>query len=305
VGDDLVVRKYLDSTLGATSRVINNGRMRNRGVELSLTANLLRTKDWGLSASLNFAYNNNKMLLVEHNPTDGAYSFISSPENYRIEGTSYNTCWAYRLSRVVNGYPVILDENGNEMVKFDADGNPTEVTTSSALKGVAALENMGSFTPIYNGSLSLNLRWRELELNTLFIFSGGNKLRLDVTDMNSYQMLTDHVNDHTVKHYYEMPTGSVAQQNASTFSEWWRYCDEQVKSANYLKMRSINLAYHLPDAIIRKIGIGQTRLTLQVNNLFYISAAGKDIDPESYSIKTGTRTLHQPKTVSIGLSTTL
>ena len=305
VGDDLLVRKYMDSTLGATSRVINNGKMRNQGIELSLTANILRQQDWGLSATLNYAYNNNKMLSVEHNPTDIASNFITAPENYRIEGTSYNTCWAYRLSRVVNGYPVILDQDGNEMAKFDAEGNPTEVTYTSTLKGTDALVNMGTFVPIHTGSLSLNLCWRELELNTLFIFSGGNKLRLDVTDMNSYQMLTDHVNDHSVKHYYEMPTGSVAQQNASTFSEWWRYCDEQVVSANYLKMRSINLAYHLPDAVIRKIGIGPTRLTLQVNNLFYISAAGKDIDPESYSVKTGTRTLQQPKTISIGFSTTL
>ena len=303
MGDDLLVRKYMDSTLGASSRVINNGKMRNRGIELSLTANLIRQKDRGLSATLHYAYHNNKMLNVEHNPTDIASNFITAPENYRIEGTSYNTVWAYRLSRVVNGYPVIVDQDGNEMAKFDADGNPTEVTYTSTLKGTDALKNMGTFVPIHTGSLALNLRWRELELNTLFIFSGGNKLRLDVTDMNSYQMLTDHVNDHTVKHYYEMPTGSVAQQNASTFSEWWRYCDEQVKSANYLKMRSINLAYHLPDAIIKKIGIGQTRLTLQVNNLFYISAAGKDIDPESYSVKTGTRTLQQPKTVSIGFST--
>lgn len=305
VGDDLLVRKYMDSTLGATARVINNGKMRNQGIELSLTGNLLRSKDWGLQATLNYAYNNNKMLSVDHNPTDIASNFITAPENYRIEGTSYNTCWAYRLSRVVNGYPVILDQDGNEMAKFDADGNPTEVTYSSTLKGTDALVNMGTFVPIHTGSLSLNLRWRELELNTLFIFSGGNKLRLDVTDMNSMQMTSDHVNDHTVKHYYEMPTGSVAQQYASTFSEWWRYCDEQVKSADYLKMRSINLSYHLPDAIIRKIGIGQTRLTLQVNNLFYWSAAGNDIDPESYSVKTGTRTLQQPKTISIGFSTTL
>ena len=305
VGDDLLVRKYMDSTLGATARVINNGKMRNQGIELSLTGNLLRSKDWGLQATLNYAYNNNEMLSVDHNPTDIASNFITAPENYRIEGTSYNTCWAYRLSRVVNGYPVILDQDGNEMAKFDADGNPTEVTYSSTLKGTDALVNMGTFVPIHTGSLSLNLRWRELELNTLFIFSGGNKLRLDVTDMNSYQMTSDHVNDHTVKHYYEMPTGSVAQQYASTFSEWWRYCDEQVKSADYLKMRSINLSYHLPDAIIHKIGIGQTRLTLQVNNLFYWSAAGNDIDPESYSVKTGTRTLQQPKTISIGFSTTL
>ena len=305
VGDDLLVRKYMDSTLGAVARVINNGEMRNRGVELSLTGNLIRHKDWGLQATLNYAYNKNKMLTVEHNPTDIASNFITAPMNYRIEGTSYNTVWAYRLSRIVNGYPVILDADGNEMAKFDQDGNPTEVTVSSTLKGVDALENMGTFTPIHTGSLSLNLRWRELELNTLFIFSGGNKLRLDATDMSSYQVLTDHVNDHTVKHYYEMPTGSVAQQYASTFSEWWRYSDEQIRSANYLKMRSINLSYHLPEAIVKKIGIGQTRLTLQVNNLFYWSAAGKDIDPESYSPLTGTRTLHQPKTISIGFSTTL
>jgi outer membrane receptor protein involved in Fe transport len=305
VGDDLLVRKYMDSTLGATSRVINNGKMRNQGIELSLNANLIRTKDWGLSATVNYAYNKNKMLSVDHNPTDIASNYITAPENYRIEGTSYNTAWAYRLSRVVNGYPVILDQDGNEMAKFDQDGNPTEVTVSSTLKGTDALVNMGTFTPIHTGSLSLNLRWRELELNTLFIFSGGNKLRLDATDMNSYQMLTDHVNDHTVKHYYEMPTGSVAQQYASTFSEWWRYSDEQIRSANYMKMRSVNLSYHLPDAIIKKIGIGQTRLTLQVNNLFYWSAAGRDIDPESYSPKSGTRTIHQPKTISIGFSTTL
>ena len=305
VGDDLLVRKYLDSTLGVSQRVINNGKMRNQGVELSLTANLVRTRDWGFSANLNFAYNKNKMLSVDHSTTDGAANFVSAPANYFIEGTSYNTLWAYRLSRVVNGYPVILDENGQEMAKFDAEGNPTEVAVTSSLKGTGALRNMGTLTPVYNGSLSLNLRWRELELNTLFIYSGGNKLRMDVTDMNSYQDNTTHVNDHTVKHYHEMPTGSVAQQYASTFSEWWRYADEQVKPADYIKMRSINLAYHLPKTLTSRIGIGATRLTLQVNNLFYWSAAGHDIDPEAYSLNSAGRTLHQPRTFSIGFSTTL
>ena len=303
VGDDLLVRKYLDSTLGTSNRVINNGKMRNQGIEFVLNANIIRSKDWNFSAGLNIAWNKNKMLRVDHASTDIASSFITAPANFFIEGTGYNTLWAYRLSRVVNGYPVILDADGNEMAKFDAKGEPTEVTVSSTLKGTDALVNMGSLTPIYNGSLSLNLRWKELELNTLFIFSGGNKLRLDVTDMNSYQMTDEHVNDHTVKHFYEMPTD--IQQWAGTFSEWWRYCDQQVKSADYIKMRSINLAYHLPDDITKKLGIGQTRLTLQVNNLFYWSAAGNDIDPESYSLNSATRTVLQPKTFSIGLSTTL
>ena len=303
ISDDLLVRKYLDSTLGATQRVINNGKIRNRGVELTVNANLLRKGDWNLSAGLNLAWNENKMLRVEHASTDVASNFITSPANYFIENTGYNTLWAYRLSRVVNGYPVILDANGNEMATFDAQGNLTSITVSSPLHGTDALVNMGSVTPKYNGSLSLNLRWKELELNTMLIFAGGNKLRKDVTDMNSYTMNTIHVNDHSVKHFYEMP--NEIQQYAGTFSEWWRYCDQQVVAADYMKLRSINLAYHLPDNIIKRLHIGQTRLTLQVNNLFTWCAAGDDIDPESYSLNAASRTLTQPKTISIGFSTNL
>ena len=46
---DLLVRRYMDPTLGAKSRVVNNGEMRNRGIEFSLTANLNRKKDWNFS----------------------------------------------------------------------------------------------------------------------------------------------------------------------------------------------------------------------------------------------------------------
>jgi hypothetical protein len=37
--------------------------------------------------------------------------------------------------------------------------------------------------------------------------------------------------------------------------------------------------------------------------LFYWSKVGKDIDPESYSLGSGSRTVNQPRTFSIGLST--
>ena len=300
VSDDLLVTKILDSTLGASARKINNGKMRNRGIELSLTANIIRKKDWSFSAGLNLAYNKNKMLHVDHKDGETASNFITAPTNYFMEDTSYNTLWAYRLSRVVNGYPVILDENGNEMATFDANGNPTSVNTTS-LKGTGALVNCGSLTPTYNGSLSLNFRWRDLEVNTMFVFAGGNKLRLDVEDMSSYDMTTTHILNPAVKLYQDMPTS--VQQYASTFSGWWRYCDQQVKDADYIKLRNINVAYHLPADICKKIHLGDTRFTFQVSNLFTWCAAGHDIDPESYSGNSATRTLPQPTTYSIGVST--
>ena len=307
IGDDLLVRKYLDPTVGATQRVINNGKMRNRGVELSLTGNIIRKKDWGLSANLNFAYNKNKLLQVEHSPTDIASSFITSPTNYFIEGTSYNTLWAYRLDRVENGYPVIKDADGNDMITFDQNGNPTINTTT--MYGTDALVNCGSLTPKYNGSLTLNLRWKDLELNTMFVFAGGNKLRLDALDMNSYDITSDLMNSRwtaengegRVRAFADIPND--LQTYASTLSSWWRYSDIHVKSADYIKMRNINVAYHLPADICKKLHLGDTRFTFQVSNLFTWCAAGHDIDPESYSPNSATRTLSQPTTISLGLST--
>ena len=307
VGDDLLVRKYLDPTVGAQQRVINNGKMRNSGVELSLTGNIIRKGDWNLTANLNVAYNKNKLLRVEHSPTDIASSFITAPTNFFIEGTSYNTLWAYRLDRVENGYPVIKDAEGNDMITFDAQGNPT--INTQTMYGTEALVNCGTLTPKYNGSLSLNLRWRDLELNTMFVFAGGNKLRLDVLDMSSYNVTTNVMNDRwtttqgegRVRAFADIPND--LQTYASTLSYWWRYSDAHVRRADYLKLRSINVAYNLPKPVCQKLHLGATRFTLQVNNLFTWCAAGHDIDPESYSANSATRTLPQPTTYSFGLST--
>lgn len=306
VGDDLLVRKYLDPTVGAQQRVINNGKMRNSGVELSLTGNIIRKGDWNLTANLNVAYNKNKLLRVEHSPTDIASSFITAPTNFFIEGTSYNTLWAYRLDRVENGYPVIKDAEGNDMITFDAQGNPT--INTQTMYGTEALVNCGTLTPKYNGSLSLNLRWRDLELNTMFVFAGGNKLRLDVLDMSSYNVTTSVMNDRwtatqgegRVRAFADIPND--LQTYASTLSYWWRYSDAHVRRADYLKLRSINVAYNLPKPVCQKLHLGATRFTLQVNNLFTWCAAGHDIDPESYSANSATRTLPQPTTYSFGLS---
>ena len=309
-GSDLLVRRFMDSTLGTDSRVVNNGEIRNRGLEMSITGNVISTDDWNFSVTLTHAINSNKVIAVDEDPNWVASNYITSPTNYFKKGTSYNTLWAYRLGRVVNGYPVILDAEGNEMVKFDANGNVEDLTHASTLKGTDALVNMGTITPKYNGSVGLNLRYKQLELNALFVYAGGNKLRLDVADLSEsgYNMRSTHIldrwtaaNTEGVRMYLDMD--DTGRQFAGDFDSWWRYSDQQVKDADYLKLRSISMAYNLPQSICKKMRLSNLRLTLQTNNLFYWSKVGKDIDPESYSLGYGSRTVNQPRTFSIGLST--
>ena len=296
----------MDATLGLTSRVVNNGEMRNRGVEVNLTAVLFRNKDWDITAALTYAHNSNKMLKVDHSAADVASNFITSPTNYFMEGTSYNTLWAYRLSRVVNGYPVIMDAEGNELATFNSDGTLKDITTTPY--GTDDLVNKGTLTPTYNGSLSLHAAWRGLEVNAFFVYSGGNKLRLPTADLSTWDVATNDILNRWSEHNAEVPRLYVDMDNslrsyASTFSSWWRYSDTQVRSADYVKLRSISVAYTLPACWTRPLHLGATKFSLQVNNLLTWAKAGHHIDPETYGLNSGTRGMATPKTFAIGLST--
>lgn len=308
-GSDLLVRRYMDPTLGAASRVVNNGEMRNRGVELSLHANVIRKRDWELGISLSHAINSNKMLKVDHDEKASAFSFISSPENYRMQGTAYNTLWAYHIDRFENGYPIARNAEGRDLVTFNADGTVKDITLSTELKGTADLVNMGSLVPKYNGSIGVNARWKRLELNIMLVYSGGNKLRYAVAslnDQNGTETLADIAHRWSeastgTRMYIDMPT--QVQAYAGTFDAWNRYGDHNVKSANYLKLRFISLAYTLPSTWLRVLHLGPTKLSLQANNLLTWAKAGHHIDPESYGLNSGTRGISAPRTLAIGLST--
>ena len=57
----------LPSHSGVSSFLSNNGEVQNQGMELELTANVLRTKDWKFTVSMNTAYNKNKIISLPYN----------------------------------------------------------------------------------------------------------------------------------------------------------------------------------------------------------------------------------------------
>lgn len=308
---DLLVRKYMDPTIGAKSRVINNGEMRNQGVELSLSANIIRRKDWNFGIDMNFANNKNKIMKVDQDKTTSSTSYILSPTNYFVEGTSYNTLWAYKIDRIENGYPIAVDKDGNDFVTYNEDGTIKDVTSTSSIKGVEHLVNMGTLTPKFNGSFTLRLSYKNFDINAFFVFAGGHKMRKSVTNMDDQigsdnrQEITQTWNEATpnenVRMYFDMP--AQLRSYANTFQYWWQYGDINVIDAGYAKLRNISIGYSLPENICKKMKISSLRIKAQVSNLLTWAKAGKGIDPESYSLNSGTRGMAMPKTYSIGFTT--
>lgn len=55
------------TSTGFSQSLTNNGDLRNRGVEVEVGADIIRTKDWTWNASVNFAYNKNTVTKLPYN----------------------------------------------------------------------------------------------------------------------------------------------------------------------------------------------------------------------------------------------
>lgn len=303
---DLLVSVALDPTIGASSQVLNSGVIYNNGVELSLSSDWLKKKDLVLTSTLIIAFNKSNVGKEGIAPSDG-YSRISSPTYYFQANTPYNSLYAYKLAGVTNGYPVIYDEKGGANVTFDASGNPTSM---KQVTNANALVRAGSLIPVYNGSFQQGVHYKNFQLNALFAFYGGHQLRKDVISLSGFDQT-----DRSIANRWsaanpgglrvEMDYPAAYNSYVGSLSQYYKYSDANVASATSVRLRNVSLSYTLPAGVCRTLHMKNVKFTAQANNLWLWAAAGNDIDPESFSLNSGTRVLPVSKTFLFGASISL
>lgn len=306
---DLLATTDLDPTVGALNRRINAGALLNKGIEFSIGSDWYNNGIFRTGSTVVFGYNKTTVDKITR-ALSSASVYVSSPTDYFLINESFNSLYAYKYGGTTNGYPYILDENGNPSITFDANGNPIS-TSIKTVTNPKALVNKGSLTPTYTGSLSQRFSYDQFELNLLFVFSGGNVMRKETIDMSSDLVnnagITDRYtdlqkNDNT-RLYVDIAEN--VRSYAATISSQWRNSDVNVVKGDYIKLRNISLGYNLHKDIANDLKIASAKFTFQFNNLWYWSAAGHRIDPEVYSANSGTRNLPLPKTYLFGFNITL
>ena len=226
---DLLVLTELDPTVGAQRRLINNGALLNRGIEVSLNATRKLTDDLQLSIGTTFAYNKNTIEKVSSKPTN-AMEYARNPLTYYREGDDFNSLYAYRYKETINGYPIYLDENGNPNTTFDTNGVPT----IKDIKNEDALVKLGTMNPTFNGALNLQLRYKVFELSTMFVYAGGHKLRKDTYSINQEsETHRDITQRWTPTNPTDMPRMSfdypaALRRTANTVNTFWQLGDNHV-----------------------------------------------------------------------------
>ena len=300
---DLLVLTELDPTVGAQRRLINNGALLNKGIEVSLNATRELAKDLQLTVRTTFAYNKNTIEKVSSKPTN-AVEYARNPLRYYKQGDDFNSLYAYRYKETTNGYPIYLDENGNPNTTFDANGVPTIKDIISE----DALVRLGTMNPTFNGALSLQLRYKAFELGTMFIYAGGHKLRKDTYSINQESETHRDITERwTATKPTDMPRMSfdypaTLRRTANTVNTLWQFGDNHVVNADYIKWRNVLFSCYIPKDICEKLRLQEAKITAQLNNLITWCAAGDDIDPETYHLNSGSRALPVATAAFFGIS---
>ena len=300
---DLLVLTELDPTVGAQRRLINNGALLNKGIEVSLNATRELANDLQLTVRTTFAYNKNTIEKVSSKPSN-AVEYARNPLRYYKQGDDFNSLYAYRYKETTNGYPIYLDENGNPNTTFDANGVPTIKDIISE----DALVRLGTMNPTFNGALSLQLRYKAFELGMMFIYAGGHKLRKDTYSINQEsETHRDITQRWTAANPTDMPRMSfdypaTLRRTANTVNTLWQYGDNHVVNADYIKWRNVLFSCYIPKNICEKLRLQEAKITAQLNNLITWCAAGDDIDPETYHLNSGSRALPVATAAFFGIS---
>ncbi|WP_212000036.1 SusC/RagA family TonB-linked outer membrane protein [Chitinophaga sp. HK235] len=298
--DDLLTTVTIDPAMGFTSAILNNGAMENKGIELMLKGQVIRQRNFGWDITLNGSYNKNKVTRVDLKP--GTASSLISDGDYFLQGRPYKALYSYPYAG--------LNNYGEPMV-YNLDG----VAVNAAVTNPDIAVYSGSLTPLFSGALINNVNWRNFQLSFMFVYHAGNVMRTDARAITGLPNSAGFIKggaDNVWKQpgdelYTNVPRISweYDPRKSSFRDAYYRYGDQNVVSASYIKARNLALSYSLPKQWIKKAKIADARIRFQADNLFYIGFNGEGIDPEAMDFKGGSRSLPIMPTYNIGFNITL
>ncbi len=256
---------------GYSTYRINNGEMRNRGVEMTLNGNIVRTKDIDLNASATYSYNKNKVVYV--NVKAPFYILqLDYPEAYPIIGNPYGAIYAYQWAGLsADGLPQVRNAAGEAVTNNPADLDAITYAGSTAPTGIA--------------SFNLAIRYKRFDFSMLWVWQGGHKLRnTDLPMLGSsynsalwsYVTAIAPVNKDIANRWRQPGDENKTNIPAAIFAESalfsdasytiYSYADLNVISAANLRLANVSMAWNVPTAWVRKLAFTSARIQLNVEN---------------------------------------
>jgi len=313
---DMIMTSAIPRYQGWTSQPQNIGDMVNKGIELTVSSELIRRKDFGWSINANISHNSNKILRLNFDKeqvgsADEAFKYLK-------EGESAGQFFLYEWRGV--------DPMTGNPLWYDLKGMVTETPPASLFAVVDDVNDFrrsyGSSLPDFFGGVGNTITYKGWELNAFCSFSVGGKMingsrasLLTYATERASNLSTEILDRWLVPgHKTDIPklvNKSITASPGSTAASIRDYTTSRTNSrfledASYLRLRTVMLSYNVdPGAVHRltKLNIRQLQLFVRATNLLTLTGYS-GLDPEvsafgSSAIQSGYDELTMPQTKSV------
>ena len=270
---NLLVERALPPSGGFRTQWQNIGKDMNSGIELSMTAAIIKSGSLLWTVDFSVGYNKNK-LSGFGGDTILTSNFYGVTQVYH-DGSPLYSWYAKEYFGI--------DPNDGSVLWVGKDGKTTHEYQN------ARYVEYGTPMPKFQGGFGTEVRFKAFSLRSNFSFVSGNKI------FNYFRRYVDHDLQETQFNVMEprddyrlwqkpgdIATKPLPQNARNSFDPSTRFIDD----GSFLKIRNITLSYDLPQQLISRMRLSGLRVSLSADNvLTFTDFWGQDpevsIDPGS------------------------
>ena len=299
----LSVGETLPETFGTAAAMVNDGRLRTRGWEITIDGS--HSFGNGLSIYGNVNISDYKSVITEWNANSG--NLLTS--NYK--GKTIGEIWGFETDRYFTSAEDVASspsqvglQTGNFVfgpgdIKYrDLNGDNVINAGKSTLQDHGDLKVIGNTTPRYQYSIRVGGAWKGVDVDIYLQGIGRRQLWATGNEAIPYYRGADVMYEHQMDFWspenpnarYPLPyTGNgstaisgirymanAAANSGNNFYPQTKY----LLNLSYLRVKNITIGYSLPDKWISRANLTKARVYFSGENLFEFSQKKIPIDPE-------------------------
>jgi len=297
---DILLFLPIAPSVGLDPAAQNAGKVRNKGWEFSVNyRGKIGTFNYNVGGNISDV--RNKVIDIKN--TDAISRDNNSIYTGLIAGQPIGSFYGYQVEGIFQSAQQVASHatqpfptTGAGDLIYKDQNNDKQVKEGLLEKG-GDMVYLGSPIPRYTYGINLGADYKHFDLS--MFLQGVAKVDIHTLPIERAPTSTDgnfreeHLNSWTPANTgADFPRLVNTLQNYQSSSYW-------VKSGAYLRLKSIQLGYTLPDHIMRRTGFDRCRLYVSGQNLLTFSSLPNDIDPESPN---DSRYYPQVKTFTFGLN---
>lgn len=304
---DMLMQFPLPASSGFMGYYDNVGDMTNTGIEIELSGDLIRTRDFRWSVNGNLTWYKNKIAKLPEarkgTTIDGVSGF-SSGDVFYGEGKPMYT---FKMPK----YAGVNPENGLAMYYkkvVDKDGNETgEVITTHDYSAASDYLCGTALAPVYGG-FGTSLEYKGFDFSVAFNYQIGGQVydgayaRLMSVPVSNADGMNIHAD--MLDAWTPTNTSSNIPRNQATDQYANAKSDRFLTNASYLSLDNINFGYTLPNNIVKKLYLNRLRVYVAADNI-WVWSRRQGLDPRQSFTGAANNTYHAPiRTISGGFTVT-